>query len=193
LGTSLGGVSVSLTDSTNATQQAELLYVSPAQINLAVPSGLAAGPVSAMVIGGGATQTTSFTVAPVAPGIFTVNGNGAGAPAADVYTAVGSTNTVTFAFSCGSAGCVPAPITVNAAGSTVYLVLYGTGIRNASTVSVSAGSATLPVAFYGAAPGFTALDQINVQLPASLAGSGMLTVQLVADGLNANPVQIAIQ
>jgi uncharacterized protein (TIGR03437 family) len=193
LGTSLGGVSITLTDSANNTQQAELLYVSPSQINFAVPSGLAAGPVTAMVLGGGATQTTTFTMSAVAPGIFTVNGTGAGAPAADVYTAVGSNQTVSFAFSCGSGGCVPAPIVVNGAGSTVYLVLYGTGIRNAGSVTLTVGSATLPVAFYGAAPGFTGLDQINVQLPASLAGAGMVTVQLTADGLNANPVQIEIQ
>jgi len=82
---------------------------------------------------------------------------------------------------------------VNSPGSTVYLVLYGTGIRGATTVTATAGSTVLPVAFFGAAPGFTGLDQINIQLPASLAGAGTVTVQLVADGLNANPVQIAIQ
>lgn len=193
LGASLGGVSVSLTDSSGDTQAAELLYVSPSQINFAVPSGLAAGSVTAMVLGGGATQTTTFTLSAVAPGIFTVNGTGAGAPAADVYTAVGSTETIGFAFTCGGGGCVPAPIVVNGAGFTVYLVLYGTGIRNASSVTATAGSTSLPVAFHGAAPGFTGLDQINIQLPSSLAGAGIITVQLVADGLNANPVQISIQ
>ncbi len=193
LGTSLGGVSLSLSDSSKTAQLAELLYVSPAQINFAVPSGLAAGTVTAMVIGGGATQTTTFTVSAVAPGIFTVTGTGSGPPAADVYTAIGTSQTVTVAFACGSGGCVPAPITVNSPGSTVYLVLYGTGIRGATTVTATAGSTVLPVAFFGAAPGFTGLDQINIQLPASLAGAGTVTVQLVADGLNANPVQIAIQ
>jgi uncharacterized protein (TIGR03437 family) len=34
---------------------------------------------------------------------------------------------------------------------------------------------------------------VNVQLPASLAGKGNVTIQLTANGLAANPVNITIQ
>jgi uncharacterized protein (TIGR03437 family) len=37
------------------------------------------------------------------------------------------------------------------------------------------------------------VDQVNVQLPASLAGSGTVAIQLTASGIAANTVQIAIQ
>jgi hypothetical protein len=34
---------------------------------------------------------------------------------------------------------------------------------------------------------------VNVLIPASLAGKGNVNVQLAANGINANPVQITIQ
>jgi uncharacterized protein (TIGR03437 family) len=37
------------------------------------------------------------------------------------------------------------------------------------------------------------LDQANVELPASLAGRGKVTIQLTAEGLAANAVNITIQ
>jgi uncharacterized protein (TIGR03437 family) len=37
------------------------------------------------------------------------------------------------------------------------------------------------------------LDQVNVQLPSSLAGKGNVTILLTASGLAANPVNITIQ
>jgi uncharacterized protein (TIGR03437 family) len=37
------------------------------------------------------------------------------------------------------------------------------------------------------------VDQINVLLPASLAGSGTVALQLTASGIAANAVQVAIQ
>jgi len=40
---------------------------------------------------------------------------------------------------------------------------------------------------------FTGLDQVNVLLPPSLAGKGNVTVQLTANGIAANPVNLTIQ
>jgi uncharacterized protein (TIGR03437 family) len=39
----------------------------------------------------------------------------------------------------------------------------------------------------------SAFDQVNVQLPATLAGSGTVAVQLTASGIAANTVQVAIK
>jgi uncharacterized protein (TIGR03437 family) len=47
--------------------------------------------------------------------------------------------------------------------------------------------------YAGPAVGAPGLDQINLQLPASLAGKGNVNVQLTAAGAAANPVQITIQ
>jgi uncharacterized protein (TIGR03437 family) len=46
---------------------------------------------------------------------------------------------------------------------------------------------------YAGSAGYAGVDQVNVQLPASLAGSGTVALQLTASGIAANTVQIAIQ
>jgi uncharacterized protein (TIGR03437 family) len=48
------------------------------------------------------------------------------------------------------------------------------------------------VQFAGPA-GYPGEDQVNIQLPQSLAGKGSVTIQLTANGLSANPVNITIQ
>jgi uncharacterized protein (TIGR03437 family) len=42
-------------------------------------------------------------------------------------------------------------------------------------------------------PAFAGLDQVNVQLPASLKGSGSANVVFTVNGQAANPVTISIQ
>jgi uncharacterized protein (TIGR03437 family) len=63
------------------------------------------------------------------------------------------------------------------------------GIAN---VSVTVNGVNTPVIFAGNA-GYARVDQVNVQLPATLAGSGTVAVQLTASGIAANTVQVAIQ
>ena len=76
----------------------------------------------------------------------------------------------------------------------VYLTLYGTGIQAAglSNVTVTVNGVNAPVLYAGSAASL-GVDQVNVQLPASLAGKGNVNVQLTASGTLANPVQITIQ
>ena len=70
----------------------------------------------------------------------------------------------------------------------VYLLMYGTGIRHASSVTVTLGSQTgLAVAYAGAQGYFVGEDQINVLLPPSLAGAGVINVTLTADGQTTTP------
>ncbi len=63
------------------------------------------------------------------------------------------------------------------------------GIAN---VSATVNGVDTPVIFAGNA-GYAGVDQVNVQLPATLAGSGTAAVQLTASGIAANTVQVAIQ
>lgn len=95
-------------------------------------------------------------------------------------------------FRCTGATCTAVPIDVS---SPVFVSLYGTGIRGRTTlegVEVRAGGLRLPVQFAGAqgAPG---LDQVNVELPASLAGRGEIPIVLSVDGKVANTVTLRIQ
>lgn len=60
-----------------------------------------------------------------------------------------------------------------------------------SNVTVTVNGVNAPVLYAGNG-GYPGIDQINVLLPASLAGSGTVTLQLTASGIAANPVQVAI-
>ena len=117
-------------------------------------------------------------------------------PAAATAIQVQANNTqVTIpVYTCDLVGCSAAP--VNVTSGATYLTLYGTGIRNRSALSkvqVSVNGASLAATFAGAQPSFTGLDQVNVLLPASLAGSGVANLMLTVDGQNSNVVTIDIQ
>jgi uncharacterized protein (TIGR03437 family) len=49
------------------------------------------------------------------------------------------------------------------------------------------------VLYAGPQGGFAGLDQVNVLLPRSLTGSGLVNVQLFVDGMAANPVEVSIR
>lgn len=82
--------------------------------------------------------------------------------------------------------------TVKAENGDVYLVLYGTGIRNGSGVTCTVNGTSLPVAYAGAHRDFVGLDQVNVLLPAALRGTGTVRVSVVVDGRESNAVTIAM-
>jgi uncharacterized protein (TIGR03437 family) len=76
------------------------------------------------------------------------------------------------------------------------LVLFGTGIRNLASLSavmVTIGSQTLPAAYAGPAPTYTGLDQVNVLLPASLAGSGTVDITVSISSSQSNVVTAAFK
>jgi uncharacterized protein (TIGR03437 family) len=56
-------------------------------------------------------------------------------------------------------------------------------------VIVNVSSQSLTASFAGAQPDFVGLDQINVPLPASLAGSGLVNVSLSMQTTIANAIQ----
>jgi uncharacterized protein (TIGR03437 family) len=194
--TTLGGTSIALVDSSNTSFPVPLVFVSPGQVNYMVPSGAKTGPAWLTITSGnGAVSQGVVLVAAVAPGIYSANANGQGVASAEVVTVhADQSQTVTQTFTCGSAGCTPQPINVSAAGGTVYLELFGTGLRHAVSATVQVGNASLPALYAGAQGQYPGLDQVNVQLPASLAGSGMLNVVVrTADGSTSNVVTIAVQ
>jgi uncharacterized protein (TIGR03437 family) len=49
------------------------------------------------------------------------------------------------------------------------------------------------VLYAGSQMQYTGLDQLNIQLPSSLAGKGNVNLQATFNGTAANPVQITIQ
>jgi uncharacterized protein (TIGR03437 family) len=200
LPTTLAGTTVTVADSTGNSKKAALVYVSPIQINFLVPAGLASGSATVTVTNPGGTQVSlPATIAAVSPSLFTADSSGRGVAAAlALVNATGAPAQVVPVFSCTNSplACTPVPIDLGPASTTVFLELYGTGIRGRtglSGVSATVGSTALPVSYASAQGTYDGLDQVNVALPRALAGAGTLTLQLVVDGQAANPVVIAIK
>lgn len=193
----LANTAVTVTDSAGVPRAAPLYHVSPGQINYVVPAGSAGGVASVRVTSGGQTTGTgSVLVQAVAPGIFTANADGRGAPAAYALSlAPDSTLSMQQAARCGaSAGsCVPASIDLGPEGTQVFLVLFGTGIRGRSSlpaVTARIGGVNAQVQYAGPQPEFAGLDQVNVVLPRELAARGEVDVALAVDGIAANTVRV---
>jgi len=188
LTTSLSGVTVTITDSSGKARQALLygIYASAAQVNLLVPGATVAGlAVVTITLPDGGTITTLVNIVETAPGIFTANATGQGVFAGQVV----------YVHADGSQTIVNSTGAISLAGSEqVYLVLYGTGLGDAKSVTASVNGASVPVIYFGAQEGSAGLDQINVgPLPASLAGAGVVKLVIIADGQTANTVTLKIQ
>ncbi len=86
------------------------------------------------------------------------------------------------------------PIDLGFNDQQVFLILYGTGIRNhAGPVTATVGTTKLAVAYAGTQGTFAGEDQINILLPQTLRGAGIVDVTLTVDGQTTNAVKIHIQ
>jgi uncharacterized protein (TIGR03437 family) len=194
LGANLGGTTVSVEDSQGTSRAADLFFADTNQVNWQVPPGTAPGPAILTNTSGDGTVTTDiFDVENVGPGLYSVDASGAGPAAAYIYQSNQLTYRCAVAYSCTTV-----PVTVS--GGITYLILYGTGVEhhvNPVTVNITDAAGNVlasPLAAYAGAQGaYTGLDQINVLLPASLAGAGVVNVSLTADGMTSNSVQVQIQ
>lgn len=196
---SLGGVSLTVQDSAGTTASAPLLYVSPRQINFLMPPGLATGVATFTITDGGNSPLTAIgAVGQVAPALFSMSGNGSGLAAATAIRVNAGNPNVQFPvtlFDCSSSPCKALPVDVGI-DTPVYLTLYGTGIRNRSSldnVLVTINGISVPVLYAGSQPSFAGLDQINVPLTLNLRGSGVANVVLKVDQHQANTVTVDVQ
>jgi uncharacterized protein (TIGR03437 family) len=194
---SLGGVTLTVTDSAGTARVAPLMYVSPTQINFVVPSGSAPGSANFAVANGNSTLTTTGTIQSIAPTLFSMSGDGRGVAAANAIAqqAGSQVQTPVAVFQCSASGCVATPIQLGA-NANVYLILYGTGIRNRSSltnVTAYIGGTSVPVLYAGPQSSYAGLDQVNLELPQSLSGSGEVNIVLTVDGQTANVVTVNIQ
>jgi uncharacterized protein (TIGR03437 family) len=184
LPTMLADVTIAVKDSSGATIDAPLFYVSPSQINYAIPAATAAGASTITITSGGSVFTATQQIVPVAPGVFSDNGLAAGFSVVNVNGVQKNTPLVQ------NGALVP----VNVSGGQTYLELFGTGIRNhAKPVVAILGSTKVTAAYAGAQGVYVGEDQINIQLPASLQGAGKIAVSLLVDGETTNSVQVLIQ
>ena len=185
------GIGVNVTDAAGTTRPAQIFFMSSKQINYAIPDGTTTGMATITITGTQDTFTAQQQITAVAPGVFDVNG-----------LAVGSTLTVhngqqtpgNLVQPDSSGTLQPVPVDVGTGSDQVFLILYGTGIRNhAQPVTATIGTTPAQVVFAAAQGAFVDEDQINVLVPQSLRGAGRVNLILKVDGQTTNPVAIQIQ
>ncbi len=197
LPTLLGGTSVKLKDRNGIERLAPLFFVSPGQINYLVPRDTAVGEATVTVTNrDGVVSTGKVQIATSAPGLFAANANGQGVAAAVILRvkADGAQQFEPVAqFDPAQNRFVARPIDFGPETDQLYLLLFGTGIRQRSSlaaVRLQIGGMETEVLYAGAQGDFAGLDQINAPLPRSLAGRGEVTILLAVDGKTANPVTL---
>jgi len=176
---------------------APLFFVSPTQINFVVPPTVdpGAAPNLRIIVSSplGAYSLGSANIVAAAPALFTADATGRGDAAA-----LATIDGVNYQRP-------PFDVLVN--GRPNVLALYGTGFRHApatdpnddngvaESVSVTIDGRAASVLYAGAQGSFAGLDQINAEMPASLAGGGQRRVEVVVtvNNVAANRVTILIK
>lgn len=202
LPTSLGGSSVEV-----GGRLAEILFVSPGQINYIVPSATTPGSVPVIIrAANGVVSNGTVGVARVAPGIFTANSSGRGAAAAllirvktdgtQIYESVAEYNQQTSQF-------MTRPIDLGPVGERVFLVLFLSGLRGATdangdgnlneSVRILLGGTEVAPIYAGRQPEYLGLDQVNAEIPRDLLGRGIVSLTVAVKDVQAsNPVEIEV-
>lgn len=174
LPTSLGGVSVRIRDSGGNETLAPLFYVAPDRVHYVVPAGVAAGLAEVrLTTSDGRSLAGQSRIESVVPAVFATNGIAA---ATLLRVRADGTSSYEPVVRTGSDGQIePAPIRFGPENEQLLLLVFGTGVRSRSSlevVSASLGGTSARVLYAGAQGDFPGLDQINLSLPRSLAGSG---------------------
>jgi len=196
----LAGTTVRVRDNEGIERNAPLFFVSPFQINYQIPPGSALGPALVTITNSsGEVHTGLVQIAGSAPGLFSANATGAGL-AAGVVLRIGSGGAQNYEpiaqFDAAQNRFKSVPIDLSDPTDQVFLLLFGTGVRNRNpqaAVSVMTGGTEAEVLYAGPQSDFVGLDQINIRLPRTLAGRGDVEVNLRINDRTSNNVLINIK
>jgi uncharacterized protein (TIGR03437 family) len=200
LPTEIVGTRVKVKDSAGVERWAPLFFVSPGQINYQVPPGTATGMATVTIlIGNDTIAQGTVPVSATSPGIFTANSSGVGVPAAQLIRVKPDGSQILEGiadFDSTLDRLVPRPIDLGPANDTVFLILFGTGIRYMSSLSaltVTIGGTNAEVQYAGPQGVYVGEDQVNLILPRSLAGRGEIDLVMNVGGKAANIVKINVR
>ncbi|MCI0666375.1 MAG: hypothetical protein L0220_35450, partial [Acidobacteria bacterium] len=188
-------------------RRAALFFVSAGQVNYMIPAETEPGMANVVVRSGDGTITNgTVQVVRVAPAIFAANSDGRGVAAATllrIKTDGSQAYEGVSEFIQTLERHIAKPIEMGPEGEKIFLILYLSGIRqandpngdgnlNENTRVLIGGIETVPH-FVGRHPDFVGLDQINVEIPRTLIGRGVVNVSVSATGFSSsNLVNIAI-
>jgi uncharacterized protein (TIGR03437 family) len=182
------------------TQGAPLYMTSCSQVNLQIPwelAGQTQAPVAATV-GGLVSASQPATIAPFAPGVFSLNmlGSGQGAveiaPTAELAAPLGPgarpVNPGEYiAIFCTGLGAVSNQPATGAAASSSPLS------ATATLPTVTIGGVGAQVTYSGLAPGFAGLYQVNAVVPDGTPSGSNVNLVISIGGVTSNTVTIAVQ
>jgi uncharacterized protein (TIGR03437 family) len=149
-----------------------------------------------MTSGSGRQVSTGIVIRRIAPGLFQATASGLAAAWAVRVKPDGTQLLEPVVTLNASNQVVAAPIDLSIEGDIVVLQLYGTGLRrrlNLSDVKVTIGGVECAVLYAGPQNQFPGLDQVNIQLPPSLRGAGLVNVLVEVEGVEANGLQVRIR
>lgn len=200
LPTTLAGSRVLVRDQGGVDREAPLFFVAPSQVNYLIPAATRRGPAQVTIVRQGEVIATgTVEIEGASPGLFTANATGQGVASAQVVrvAADGSLQYAEVAsFDAARRQMISRPVELGKPGETVYLVLYGTGIRyrrSLEEVKLVVGGLTLPVLYAGPQPQFIGVDQVNLLLPKELTARGEVDMQLFVEGKASNRVVIHLR
>jgi len=156
-------------------QRVPLYSVSTGQINAQLPLECpTTGTMTATATVGGQTATQTFSLAPAAPGVFTVNASGSG----DGIVVHGDSTLVSSSKPASQGEEVA--IYATGLGATNPQFADGTAVNQMNNtvmpVTVTIGGKNAPVKYAGLTQGFAGLYQVNVIVPAGITGSQPVVV-----------------
>jgi uncharacterized protein (TIGR03437 family) len=175
----LAGVRILVEDSAGVTHRAPIYFVTPDAANFELPAETKSGRATVRVrrLADDGDVALAYTlIEAVAPGVFTLSGDGKGLARGAVRDgdAVNQLNEM---------DSVPA-------GAS--LLLLTTGLRNAETIAATIGGIEAEVLGV-TRHGFPGLDEVEIRIPIDLAGRGAVTIQMTADGKSANPATVNVR
>ncbi|MGH9753688.1 MAG: heme-binding protein [Blastocatellia bacterium] len=185
--TVLGGVGVEVIDSKDVRHDAQLLHVSPRQINYLMPAGVALGAARVVIKNDdiknddGTVGQGKVEIVESAPALFTAG--------ADHKLAVGMTsdNGGEFTSILKSDGSAQ-PVSFGAPWRPNTLTVLGTGIRRASNLLVRFGDEEVQPTFVGPEGVVPGVDKVVFSVPTD-ARSGMTSLSLITNSQPSNTVQ----
>ncbi len=172
--------------------QAQVIGGSSTQINFLVPAVPLPNPATVQVTHAGTTVASgSVPVTRLSPGIFTANNSGSG-----IFNGQAWDQNLYDTVYLPGAPVVPKAISATSGGAANILILYGTGWANAAqTNGIQAtigGVAVMPD--YAGPSSLAGLDQINVKIPAGLAGvsNQLINIAVSFGNFSTNTVQFCL-
>jgi uncharacterized protein (TIGR03437 family) len=170
--TNLQGTTISING-----RPAQIFYASPTQINFHVPPATESGAAEVSVRNPDGFETHgAINVSRAAPAIFTQGGTGTG----EAVALDGAT------LQRGPFG------VLDENGDPRRLIIFGTGIRRASNVSVTIAGRDAEVEAVEVAPDLPGLDGVHVRLSFRLNGGGTVPLVLRADDFESNRASLTI-